>query len=130
MQWVLHQPEGRAAEGFQRVLERHGAEAPMRFGERETQQIGPHRVGRRLSGQSIAAAAEHVLDGLAYRSDPGGKLHCDHGVQQVRLRFRRSGADTCVAPHLCGPGEQIGRARQAEGPEEDSGSRLRDATPR
>ncbi len=69
MHWVLHQPEGRAAEGFQRGLERHGAEAPMRFGERETQQIRPHRVGRCLSGQSIAAAAEHALDGLAYRSE-------------------------------------------------------------
>ena len=60
MQWVHHQPQGRAAEGFQRVLQRHGAEAPMRFREWETQQIG--------------------------------------------------------------------RACQAEGPEEESGSRLRDAT--
>jgi len=40
MQGVLHQPEGRAGKGFQRVLQQHGAEPSMRFGERETQQIG------------------------------------------------------------------------------------------
>ncbi len=130
MQWVLHQPESRATEGFQRVLERHGAEASVRFGERETQQIGPHRVGRCLSGQSIAAAAEHVLDGLAYSSDPGGKLHRDQGGQEIPLRHRPCSPDTGIAPHLYFHGEQIGRARQAEGPEEGSGSSLRDATPR
>lgn len=130
MERVLHQPEGRAAESFQRVLERHGAEAPMRFGERETQQIGPHRVGRRLSGQSIAAAAEHVLDRLAYRSDPGGKLHRDQGEQEIPLLLGRCSPDTGIAPHLDIPGEQIGRARQVERPEEDSGSRLRNATSR
>ena len=69
MQWVLHQPEGRATEGLQRGLERHGAEAPMRFGEWETQQIGSHRVGPRLGDQSVPAAAEQVPHGLAHGAD-------------------------------------------------------------
>ena len=40
MERVLHQPEGRTAQSLQGVLERHGAEASMRFGEPETQQAG------------------------------------------------------------------------------------------
>ncbi len=69
MQWVLHQPEDRAAECFKRVLQRHGAEPSMRFGEWETQQIGSRSVDHRLGYQSVPAAAEQVPHSLAHGAD-------------------------------------------------------------
>ena len=63
MERVLHQPEGRAGKRLQGISERHGAEGSVRFGKWETQKIGAHRVGCCFGRQSVAAAAEQVLDG-------------------------------------------------------------------
>ena len=100
MQGVLYQPKGRASEGFQRVLQRHGAEVSMRFREWQTQQIGSRRVRHRLSGQSVPAAVEQMLDGLAHSADLRGKLHRNQIGQEIRLRLSRCGPDTGIAPHL------------------------------
>ncbi len=108
MERVLHQPKGRPAEGFERVPERHGAEASVCLGEREPQQIKADRIRCRFTGQSIAAAAEQVLHRPADGFDPGGKLHPDQRRQQIRLRLGRCGADTCVAADLNIPGKQLG----------------------
>jgi len=78
MERVRHQPEGRAAEGFERVPERHGAEASVCLGEREPQQTESGRIRCCFPGQSIAAAAEQVPHRPADGFYPGGKLHPDH----------------------------------------------------
>ena len=100
MERVLHQAEGRAGKRLQDISERHGAERSMRFGKWETQQIGAHRVGCCFCGQSVAAAAEHVLDGSAHGSDVCGKRYLDQVGQQIRLFLGRCSADTGIAPHL------------------------------
>lgn len=123
MERVLDQPERRAAAGFQRVPQHHGAEASVCLGEREPQQIKVGRIRCRFPGQSIAAAVEQVLHRAAYGSDPGGKLHRGHGRQQIRLRLGWCGADTCVAADLDVPGKQLGRTDQADCPEAEHGNR-------
>jgi hypothetical protein len=100
MERVLHQPEGRAGKRLQGISERHGAEGSVRFGKWETQKIGAHRVGCCFGRQSVAAAAEQVLDGSAQGSDVCGKRYCDQVGQQIRLFLGRCSAATGIAPHL------------------------------
>ena len=120
MQRVLHQPEGRPAQGLERVPQRHGAKAPVRLRERETQQIGPGRVTRGLSGQAVAATSQEVVHSLANGADPGGNLHRDHGGQQVRLPFRRRGKDTAITPDLDVACEEVPRTGQQHNADDKS----------
>ena len=107
MERILHQPEGGTTKSLQRVLERHGAQTPVRFRERETQQMRSVRAGRSLGGQSVATALQHMLHGPVNGTHVGGKVDCDDGRQEVNLRLGRRGAEACVAPHLDFSGERI-----------------------
>ena len=59
MQWVFHQPKGRATQGLERVLERHGAEAPG-----AGDPAGRHGQGH---SQSQRPAGSHYLAGVSAR---------------------------------------------------------------
>jgi len=124
MERVVHQAEGGTAEDLQGFVERHGAEASVSPREREAQQMKARGVGRRRTCQSIPAAAKQVLNGPADGIDPGGKLHRDHGREQVRLRLGRCSDQARVAAHLDIPGQQIARSKQAGGRKIERRNRL------
>ena len=107
MEGILHQPEGGATERLERVLERHGAQTPVRFGEREKQQMRSARAGRSLGGESVATPLQHMLHGPTHSTHASRKVDCDDGRKQMHLRLGGRGAEARVAPHLDFSGEHI-----------------------
>jgi hypothetical protein len=108
---VFHQAEGGTAEGLQGFVERHGTEASVRRGKRETEQIESPGIGRGHCSQLVPTAAQQVPDRRTDTLHPRGKLHRDHCREQVRLRPGQCRDQTGVASYLDIPGQQIARAQ-------------------
>ena len=111
MEQILHQTEGGTAEGFQRVLERHGTKASVSGREREIEQVESSRISCGLPRQAVAATTKQVLDRRANGFHPRRKLHGDHLREQVRLRPGRCGDQACIASYLDIPRCQVARTK-------------------